>query len=137
MFYRVIILVATLLLSFSANANLVIIANKNFSENLDKEYVKRIFLGKEQLLPSGSKIMILEMDNESDTFAEFANSVVEKQPERYKAYMARQIFTGKMPPLQRVGSSAEMKELVSKDNYTIGYILKSEVDNTVKVILSF
>ena len=137
MFIKSFTSIVSLLFSVSVSANIAIIVNKDFSETVDKNYVKRIYLGKEQLFPSGSKIMILEMDNDSNLFVEFSGAVVDKKPERYKAYIARQIFTGKMPPIQRVSSANEMKELVAKDKTTIGYIASSEVDDSIKVIASY
>ena len=59
MFIKSFTSIVSLLFSVSVSANIAIIVNKDFSETVDKNYVKRIYLGKEQLFPSGSKIMIL------------------------------------------------------------------------------
>ena len=128
-----------LLLMFSAvvKANIAVIVNPAFSEAIDKNYIKRIFLGKEQLLPSGDKVSVLEIDNEDSLYATFCKLVVEKRPDRYKAYMAKKIFTGKAAPLKRVGSTKEMKDLVASSNDFIGYIPASEVDDSVKVLHTF
>ncbi|WP_440053817.1 hypothetical protein ACSLBF_13085 [Pseudoalteromonas sp. T1lg65] len=132
-------IILTLMMCFSAQslANIAIIAHPSFSQELDKNYIKRIFLGKEQLFPSGDKVMILEIDNEDKIYESFCQHVVDKQPERYKAFMARLIFTGKVAPLKRVASSQEMKQLVVADTSTIGYIPVSEVDDSIKVLATF
>ncbi|WP_448566750.1 phosphate ABC transporter substrate-binding protein [Thalassotalea ganghwensis] len=125
------------IVSTVAKANIAVIVNPAFSEAIDQSYIKRIFLGKEQLLPSGNKVSVLEIDNEEPLYATFCELVVDKRPDRYKAYMAKKIFTGKAAPLKRVGSTKEMKEIVASSTDFIGYIPASEVDDTVKVLHTF
>jgi 23S rRNA G2445 N2-methylase RlmL len=53
-----------------------------------------------------------------------------------KATWSRLIFTGKATAPKEVADSAAVKKAVAADPTTIGYIDKSEVDGTVKVLTS-
>lgn len=53
-----------------------------------------------------------------------------------KALWTRLIFTGKAKPPKEVASDADLKKAVAADPKAIGYIKKSEVDGSVKVVFS-
>ena len=53
-----------------------------------------------------------------------------------EAAWSRLVFSGKATPPKEVGNSAEVKKLVSANPNTIGYIEKSAVDASVKVVFS-
>ncbi|HUK01828.1 MAG TPA: hypothetical protein VLW26_06075, partial [Steroidobacteraceae bacterium] len=52
-----------------------------------------------------------------------------------KATWSRLIFTGKAQPPKEMADSAAVKKAVAADPKTIGYIEKSAVDGSVKVVL--
>ena len=53
-----------------------------------------------------------------------------------KAHWAKIIFTGRGHPPEEAANSAEVKKLIVNNPNAIGYIDKSLVDATVKVLLS-
>jgi hypothetical protein len=53
-----------------------------------------------------------------------------------KATWSRLVFTGKASPPKELPDAAAVKKAVAADPKAIGYIEKSEVDSTVKVLLS-
>ena len=60
--------------------------------------------------------------------------VLEKEPTQVQAIWARIVFTGKGKPPKEVKTSDEVKKAIRENVNAIGYIEKSAVDDTVKVI---
>ena len=61
-------------------------------------------------------------------------NLIDKTNAQVKSYWAKLIFTGKGTPPKEVANSDEVKKLVSTNPNTIGYIDKSHLDTSVKVI---
>jgi len=53
-----------------------------------------------------------------------------------KAYWSRLVFTGKGKPPMSVGSASEMLSAVAADSSAIGYVDASQVNDSVKVVLT-
>jgi len=66
--------------------------------------------------------------------AEFYKKVLDKEPGQVKAVWSKLTFTGKAKPPPELKSAAEIKKAVAQNVNAIGYIEKSEVDDTVKVV---
>ena len=66
----------------------------------------------------------------------FYTKVTSKSAAQVKAAWSRLVFSGKATPPKEVGSSAEVKKLVASNQNAVGYIEKSAVDASVKVLLS-
>ena len=59
-----------------------------------------------------------------------------KSTAQVKAAWSRLVFSGKATPPKELASSAEVKKFVAANPDAIGYIEKSAVDSTVKVVFS-
>jgi ABC-type phosphate transport system substrate-binding protein len=130
-------LMSSLLLSALAVAALpasaetvVIVSQKNPATRMFSEQASQFFLGKSNLFtpvdqPEGSHIR-----------ADFYQKVADKDPAQVKALWSKLVFTGKATPPKEYASNAEVKKAVAADPKAIGYIDKSAVDDTVKVILT-
>ena len=68
--------------------------------------------------------------------AEKAAAALGKTSAQVKAAWSRLTFSGKATPPKELGSSAEVKKMVAANPNAVGYIEKSAVDGTVKVLLS-
>jgi ABC-type phosphate transport system substrate-binding protein len=62
--------------------------------------------------------------------------VLDKDATQVKAIWSKLVFTGKASAPKEYATSAEVKKAVAADPSAIGYIEKSQVDDTVKVILT-
>ncbi|HYD79563.1 MAG TPA: hypothetical protein VEC06_07125 [Paucimonas sp.] len=115
--------------SLPAAAELAIIVNpQNPATRMLGSQAAQFFLG-------GSTMFApVEQAENSPLRAEFYKKVLEKEPAQVKAIWAKLLFTGKVKAPQEGKSSAEVKKLVSQSMNAIGYIEKSEVDDTVKVV---
>ena len=65
---------------------------------------------------------------------EFYVNFTGKTAAQIKAYWSKIIFTGRGQPPKAVSNSGEIKQLLTKDPSAIGYIERSAVDSSVKVL---
>lgn len=125
------------LLSPSAQAEIVVISNHQLPvTNLSRDEVYRIYLGKTKFLPNGTKVIPIDQKMGAVSRSQFYKAVIHKTETEIKSYWSRVIFTGQgNPPLQQDDDLA-VKEMVAKDAHCLGYIDKSLVDQSVKVVYS-
>jgi hypothetical protein len=67
---------------------------------------------------------------------EFYKKVADKEAAQARAVWAKLVFTGKATLPKEVAASADVKKAVAADPKAIGYIEKSAIDATVKVVLT-
>lgn len=113
---------------------IVVVSAKSVVGALDKQAVSDIFLGKTGTFPSGGQAIPLDQAESSSLRSEFYDRVASKNSVRLRAYWAKQIFSGKGRPPREVNSSAEVKRVVANNPNSIGYIDKSAVDDSVKIV---
>ncbi|WP_332851854.1 hypothetical protein [Duganella sp. S19_KUP01_CR8] len=107
----------------------VIVSPKNPATRMFSEQAAQFFLGKSTLFTP-----IEHTDGPLRN--EFYKKVLDKDATQVKAIWSKLVFTGKASAPKELGSSAEVKKAVAADPQAIGYIEKSQVDDTVKVILT-
>lgn len=111
-------------------AEIVVIVNpKNPATRMFSEQAGQFFLGKSTLFTP-----IEHTDGPLRN--EFYKKVLDKDATQVKAIWSKLVFTGKATAPKELASSAEVKKAVAADVSAIGYIEKSQVDDTVKVILT-
>jgi ABC-type phosphate transport system substrate-binding protein len=116
-------------ISLPAAAEIAIIVNpQNPATRMLGSQAAQFFLG-------GSTMFApVEQPESAPIRSEFYKKVLEKEPAQVKAIWSKLLFTGKVKAPQEGKSSAEVKKLVSQSTNAIGYIEKSEVDDSVKVV---
>jgi hypothetical protein len=97
---------------------------------LTKDQASDLFLGKSQ----GMKL--LDLPNSAPVKAAFYQKVSGHDLSQVKATWSRLIFTGKAQPPKELPDAAAVKKAVAADSKSVGYIEKSEVDSSVKVLLT-
>ncbi|MBI2733515.1 MAG: hypothetical protein HYX44_09525 [Aquabacterium sp.] len=129
--------VALLTLAQAASAQVAVIVNpKSPMASMTQEQAAAIFLGKTQTLPSGQTAVPADLP-ESDKAREiFYSKAAGKSPAQVKATWARLTFSGKATPPKEVPTAADVKKHVAANPDAIGYIEKSAVDSSVKVVLT-
>ncbi len=111
-------------------AEIVVIVNpKNPASRMFSEQAAQFFLGKSTLFTPIEH-------TEGPLRNEFSQKVLGKDSSQVKAQWSKLVFTGKGTAPKEFGSSAEVKKAVAADVQAIGYIEKSAVDDSVKVILT-
>lgn len=132
-------LLAGLLLAVSlpapARAEVVAVAGKGVPE-MTREQLADIFMGKTATLPGGGAAKPVDLPESSSAREEFYTRVTGKTAAQVRSVWSRLAFTGKgaLPP--QMGDSAEVKRHVAATAGSIGYIDRSAVDDTVKIVWS-
>lgn len=112
-------------------AELVVIVNpKNPATRMFSEQAAQFFLGKSTLFTP------IEYDDGVAIRNEFYAKVLQKDAAQVKTIWSKLVFTGKGTAPKEYKSAAEVKKAVAADVSAIGYIDKSAVDDSVKVILT-
>jgi len=125
-----------LMASPAAQAEIAVIANSANSESsLTAKQVKKIFLGKKNAFPGGGAAKPADQGEGSATREAFYQKIAKKNTDAMKSYWTQMIFSGKASPPEAVGDDAAVKAWVASNKDGIGYVDKSSVDGSVKVLL--
>ena len=92
---------ALLCLSFTAFADVSVIINKSNTNQLDKEEIVKIFLGKSQAFPDGNTVIPVNLTS-SETRSEFDSNILGRSSSQINAYWSKAIFTGAGNPPKEV-----------------------------------
>ena len=128
---RGILYAAILMCSSWAQAEVVVVVSaKSPTSSLTKEQSSDIFMGK------ATSLTPLDQPESSPLRDEFYPKVTGKSAAQAKSYWAKMSFTGKgTPPKEGQGTDDIKKQLANNPNL-VGYIEKSAVDSSVKVIFA-
>lgn len=111
----------------AAQADIVVVGNPA-SAALTKEEVADVYLGKSQAATP------LDLPEASPLRAEFYKKATGRDPSQVKATWSRLVFSGKAQPPKELPDAAAVKKAIAADPKAIGYIEKSAVDSSVKVL---
>ena len=121
----------------SAHADVVVIVSaKSPVTSLTAEQTARIFLGKANSFPDDGDAVPIDQAEGSAIRDEFYSKVVHKNSSQLSAYWAKVIFTGDGRPPEKLESNVAVRKAVAKNPNAIGYIDKSAVNKSVRVILA-
>ena len=121
----------------AAAEEIVVVVNpKNPTATITTDQVEQVFLGKATSLPGGGAANPIDQSDGSSLRDDFYQKATGKSSSQVKAVWSRLVFSGKGTPPKVLASSGDVKKLVASDLSAIGYIEKSAVDGTVKVVLS-
>lgn len=133
---RAVFATGALLLAQAASAQVAVIVNlKSPMASMTPEQVSAVFLGKSNTLPSGTTAVPADLPDSSGARDQFYSKAAGKTGAQVKATWARLTFSGKATPPKELTTAADVKKFVANNPDAIGYIEKSAVDNTVKVVL--
>lgn len=125
-------LVATILATAALTAHaetVVVVSAKSPTTKLTTSQVAEIFLGRsEDMTPVDLA--------DKETRTGFYKKVADKEIGQVKAIWAMLVFTGKAIMPRELSNSAEVRKVVAADPSTIGYMDKSAVDSSVRVLLT-
>ena len=115
----------------AANAEIVVVVSAKAGKGpMTNEQVADVFLGRD------SSMEPVDLSDSTTVRNDFYTKVTGKDAAQVKALWTKLIFTGKATPPKIASSAADVKSKVAADEKTIGYIDKSEVDGSVKVVLT-
>lgn len=127
---RGLVFAAALALTAAANAGDVVVVMAAGATAPSKDVIANVYLGRSTEL----KPMDLPESNPARQY--FYKKATDRDAAQVKAVWSRITFTGQGKPPKELADAAAVKKAVAADPKAIGYILKADVDSTVKVILS-
>jgi hypothetical protein len=110
-------------------ADMVVIANPAAAP-MTKDQVTELFLGKNQGFTP------IDLPESSSGYADFYRKATGRDTAQVKATWARLVFSGKAQAPRQLPDAAAVKKAVAADPHAIGYIEKSALDSSVKVLVS-
>jgi ABC-type phosphate transport system substrate-binding protein len=114
-----------------ALAEVVVVVNPKAAESaMTKDQVAQFFLGK------SSAMTPIDQPEDAPIRGEFYKKVTDKDASQAKALWSKLVFTGKATMPKEVANSAAVKAAVAANPKAIGYMEKSAVDATVKVVFT-
>jgi ABC-type phosphate transport system substrate-binding protein len=129
--FAAVIAAAALSASMAAQAEVVAVVGASSAQgSMSKDEVAQYFLGKSTALTP------IDQPESAAIRGEFYKKVTDKDASQAKALWSKLVFTGKATMPKEVGSSADVKKAVAANPKAIGYIEKSAVDSTVKVVFT-
>lgn len=135
--FNFLLLAASFLIANAGMAQVaVVVGAKSAATVLTREQAAALFLGKSTQLPGAGIPVLIDLPESVEARQIFYAKVTEKTPAQVKAVWSRLVFSGKGSPPKEVANSAEVKKLVNTNPDALGYIEKSAVDATVKVLFS-
>lgn len=123
------LLAALLLAATAASAADLVVVGNPAGAPLTKDQVADLFLGKNLTLTP------VDQPEGSPVYAEFYRKATGRDVAQVKATWARLVFSGKAQAPKQAADSAAVKRAVAADPKAVGYIEKSAVDGSVKVLL--
>lgn len=121
----------------SAYADVVVVVSaKSAISSLTSEQATNIFLGKTETFPGGGNAIPIDQIEGSSIRDEFYSRIVHKNPAQVSAYWTKIIFTGDGYPPRQLDGDADVRRAVASNPNAIGYINRSAVDSSVRVVLT-
>jgi len=129
--FKALVAAVTLAASLPALAEVVVVVNPKAAEaSMTKDQIAQFFLGK------SSAMTPIDQPEDAPIRAEFYKKVTDKEAAQAKALWSKLVFTGKATMPKEVANSAAVKAAVAANPKAIGYMEKSAVDASVKVVFS-
>jgi hypothetical protein len=115
----------------------VVVGAKSNATALSNEQASALsFLGKSDQIPGVGTALLLDQAESNPARELFYTKITGKLAAQVKAAWSRLVFSGKASPPKELANSAEVKKMVAANANAIGYIEKSEVDGSVKVLVA-
>ncbi len=126
-----------LAISHIAFSEIAVVVHPSNTQDLNKDDVKKIFLGKTKSFSSGKKIAPFNLSTDRPERETFESGILNKNAKQMKTYWSKIIFTGKGSPPAEKNTSESLKSSIASNPNSIGYLKKEDVDSSVKVVLTF
>lgn len=116
-------------------ADVVAVVSSNSAvTTLSKKQISDIFLGKSARFPDGHPAIPLDQAEGTAVRDEFYASFTGKSAAQIKAHWSKILFTGRGQPPKVASNSDQIKQLLARSPSAIGYIERSAVDSSVRVL---
>jgi ABC-type phosphate transport system substrate-binding protein len=124
-----------LVVNAAAAEVVVVVSAKNPISAMGADQVANIFLGKTMTYPNGDVVIPVEQSEGAAARQEFHTKVTRKSPALLKAHWSKLLFTGRGQPPRELSDANAIKKTIARNPEFIGYMDRSEIDDSVKVVL--
>lgn len=129
--------VAACLAASVSYAEVVVIVHPKTRENtVTTQEAANIFLGRQSLLAQGTRVTPVDQEEGTAVRDAFYRKSADKNAAQIRAHWATVTFTGRGTPPLTAADSYEVRNIVATTPGMMGYIDASEVDDSVKVVLT-
>jgi ABC-type phosphate transport system substrate-binding protein len=132
----ILLLVAFTVASTAQAEVVVVVSSKSSVTSLTEEQTAKIFLGKVANFPNDRPAIPIDQPEGSAIREDFYSKVAHKNASQLTAYWAKIIFTGEGSPPKMLASDLAVRKAVANNPNAIGYIDKSAVNKSVRVVLA-
>ncbi|MDD2759484.1 MAG: hypothetical protein PHH11_04230 [Methylomonas sp.] len=130
-----VMLLALILFSASARPDIVVIVNAASNvEQLSRDDVVNIFMGRYRKLPDGTSVMPLDIKGDAPEKKDFYKALLDKNLPEVNAYWARLVFSGRTSPPLILEDADQVLKKVTLDPTVIGYTTDSGTREGVKIV---
>ena len=112
----------------------VIVSAQSEVEKLSSRQVANIYMAKDACFPNGALALPMDMHAGTALRKKFYRKVVHRNAQQLRSYWSRRMASGVGQPPREVGVNVDMKKLIADNPNTIGYITRSAVDASVRVV---
>jgi hypothetical protein len=128
---------ALVCLPMFAQAGIAVVVGANSpAAKLSVDQVGQLFLAKTSALPGAGQAVLIDQSEGAAVRDAFYVQVTGKSAAQVKALWSRLVFSGAAQLPQALASGGDVKKFLSGNANAIGYIDASEVDASVKVLLT-
>ena len=113
---------------------LVVVNKENETTELTRSQIVDLYMGRYQNFPNGEAAFPLDHPPDSEIRSDFYRKMVNKSVAEVNAYWARLLFSGRASPPRVFSDSAAVIKAVSENRGAIGYIERSDLDDSIKVV---
>lgn len=111
-----------------------VVSAKSPVNALSHPQIVDIFLGKANRFPDGSPAVPIDQAEGMAARDGFYLGVAGKSPAQVKAHWSKIIFTGRGQPPKEMADGSAVKKYLAEHPNAIGYLERSQVDASVKVV---
>jgi ABC-type phosphate transport system substrate-binding protein len=113
-----------------ARADVVVIVSAQSTTTITRGEISRVYLG------DSNRMTPVDIANPSPARHEFYAKITGKDDGQVKARWSKLVFTGKVPAPRELPSGEDVVKAIAADPHAIGYVDRSFVNMTVKIILT-
>lgn len=133
---RIALACALALPTFAHAGVAIVVSSKSQAANLTTDQASQLFLGKTTSLAGAGEAQLINQAEGSAIRDTFYTKVTGKNAAQVKAIWARLLFSGSATPPKDAANAAEVKKLLGANDKAVGYLDTSDVDSSVKVLLT-
>jgi ABC-type phosphate transport system substrate-binding protein len=114
----------------------VIVNKSNTITDLTLGDAQKLFKGEKTTWPNGKRVTILMLASGQPERAVVLHDIYKMSDSEYSKFFLEATFSGTVTaPPKEASSAAQIKQMIADNPGGIGYVKKSDVDDSVKVVL--